>query len=298
MNKCIEKAVIPAAGYGTRMLPFTKAVPKELIPLVDTPVLQYVAEEAVDAGAKKILFTISDGKEAVIDHFKKSAGLEKQLKQCGKDALLLKMQKLSELAEFSFVYQRELNGLGGAVALAEDFVGNDPFLVLLGDTVIDSPRGNNASKELINVYNMHHSPVVAVTPVPEEKISSYGIVAGKETVRDDVLLLDDIVEKPGVENAPGNLAVTARYLLTPDIFQALNETGHGVNNEIQLTDAIRKLLHKRPFYGCKISGRRYDLGSVSGFLTANVVFALRHPELGKQLAREIADILKEKNIIE
>jgi len=145
---------------------------------------------------------------------------------------------------------------------------------------------------------MHHSPVVAVTPVPEEKISSYGIVAGKETVRDDVLLLDDIVEKPGVENAPGNLAVTARYLLTPDIFQALNETGHGVNNEIQLTDAIRKLLHKRPFYGCKISGRRYDLGSVSGFLTANVVFALRHPELGKQLTREIADILKEKNIIE
>lgn len=296
MSKQVTKAVIPAAGFGTRMLPFTKAVPKELIPLVDTPVLQYVVEEAVASGANEILVVISEGKDAVKNHFSPAEDLEKRLHDSGKELLLESMQKINTLADIRYVYQSELNGLGGAVALAGEFVGNDPFFVLLGDTVMDSADALPVSGQLAVLYEKYGDPVVALAEVPLEKVSSYGIASGSE-IAQGVWLLDDLVEKPDVASAPSCMAVSARYLLTPDIFPELGRIKPGKNNEIQLTDAIRELLQTRPFYGCQVKGKRYDLGSVSGFIAANVEFAMRRPELQEVLGRQILDILKEKNIL-
>ncbi len=296
MSRKVTKAVIPAAGFGTRMLPFTKAVPKELIPLVDTPVLQYVVEEAVASGVEEILMIISDGKEAVKNHFSPAADLEKRLRESGKDQLLESMTAINGLADIHYVYQSELNGLGGAVALAEDFAGDDPFFVLLGDTVMDSAVSAPVCSQLAVLYEKFGDPVIALTEVPLEKVSSYGIASGRNIARGE-WLLDDLVEKPDVSAAPSRLAVSARYLLTPDIFPELRDTLPGKNNEIQLTDAIRSLMAKRNFYGCQIAGKRYDLGSISGFVAANVEFALRRPELQEILGRQIVDILKSKKIL-
>lgn len=295
--KKVVKAVIPAAGFGTRMLPFAKAVPKELIPLVDAPVLQYVVEEAVAAGAEDILIIISSGKEALIKHFEPALELEKRLADSGKTALLAKMQRLNSLARIQFVYQQELKGLGDAVNLAAGFAGDDPCLVLLGDTVMD-PRGERSvAGELVEVYEKFSSSVVALEKVPPEKVSSYGIAAGK-VIEAGVLELTDLVEKPALEDAPGDLAVAARYLFTPGIFSALAETGCGLHGEIQLTDAIRKLMKRERVCGCQIKGRRFDLGTAAGFVAANVEFALRRPELQDVLGRQIMEILKSKNIAE
>ena len=296
MSSSVTKAVIPAAGFGTRMLPFTKAVPKELIPLVDTPVLQYVVEEAIASGAKDILMIISDGKEAVKRHFSPAEELEKHLVDSGREQLLGTLNKIHAAVNITYVYQKDLNGLGGAVALAEDFVGKDPFFVLLGDTVMDSPGNLPVAGQLAECYEKYGDPVIAVSLVPPEKVSSYGIVSGCE-ISERIWLLDDLVEKPDASVAPSQMAVTARYLLTPDIFPALNRTVPGKNNEVQLTDAIRKVMAQRNFYGCQITGKRFDLGNVNGFIAANVEFALRRPELQEVLGRQISDILKEKNIL-
>ncbi len=296
MKKSVTKAVIPAAGFGTRMLPFTKAVPKELIPLVDTPVLQYVVEEAVEAGAEDILIIISEGKEAVREHFLPAAALEKRLAESGKKELLGQLQKISNLARISYVYQHELDGLGGAVKLAESFVANDPFLVLLGDTVMDPAAGSRSvAGQLVDVYEKYTSSVIALTPVAPEKISSYGIAGGR-MVAERIFDLDTLVEKPEPDKAPGNLAVAARYLFTPGIFEVLKKTSRGLHNEVQLTDAVDKLMKVEKVYGCQIEGRRFDLGSVAGFIAANVEFALRRPELQETLGRQILDILKAENI--
>lgn len=295
MSRSVVKAVIPAAGFGTRMLPFTKAVPKELIPLVDTPVLQYVVEEAVSAGAKDILIIISEGKEAIKEHFQPARALEERLAESGKHALLEQMQKINSIARISYVYQSELNGLGGAVKLAKDFAAGEPVLILLGDTVMDSAVSRSVAGQLADVYEKFHSSVIALTPVAPEKISSYGIAGGRMAA-EDVIEVETLVEKPRMEDAPGNLAVAARYLLTPEIFNALENTLPGVNNELQLTDAIVRLMEKEKVYGCLIKGRRFDLGSVAGFIAANVEFALRRPELQETLGRQIWGILKEKNI--
>lgn len=294
--KKVTKAVIPAAGFGTRMLPFTKAVPKELIPLVDTPVLQYVVQEAADSGAEDILVVISPGKEAVSRHFSPAVELEKRLSESGKDALYAQMQKINHLANIKYVYQYELNGLGDAVSLAENFAGSDPCMVLLGDTVMDSSSLIPVAGQLVKVYEKYGSSVVALTEVAKDKVSSYGIGAGKE-IAPAVLELDTLVEKPRPENAPGNLAVAARYLFTPGIFKALKQISRGVNGEMQLTDAIVKLMGSEPVFGCRIAGQRFDLGSAAGFVAANVEFALRRPELQEILGRQIIDILKEKNIL-
>lgn len=295
--KKVFKAVIPAAGFGTRMLPFAKAVPKELIPLVDTPVLQYVVEEAVAAGAEDILVIISSGKEAMIHHFEPAKELEARLETSGKKAMLEKMQKLNSLAKIQFVYQHELRGLGDAVSLAADFAGDDPVLVLLGDTVMDSHISRSVAGQLVDVYEKYGSSVIALEKVLPEKVSSYGIAAGK-FIEDHVLKLTDLVEKPDPADAPGDLAVAARYLFTPGIFKALNGTGAGLHGEIQLTDAICKLMKRESVCGCCIAGKRYDLGTPAGFVAANVEFALRRPELQDVLGRRIIEILKNKNIAE
>jgi UTP--glucose-1-phosphate uridylyltransferase len=294
MNKKVFKAIIPAAGFGTRMLPFAKSVPKELIPLVDTPVLQYVVEEAVAAGVKEILIIISRGKEAIIRHFETAEELETRLAESGKTELLAAMQRINSLADITFVYQEELKGLGDAVRLGAEFAGNDPCLVMLGDTVMDSDTERSVAGQLVDVYDRFGHSVVALERVAPEKVSSYGIAAGEEIAK-GVLQLSELVEKPSPEKAPGNLAVAARYLFTPAIFAELKNTAAGLHGEIQLTDAIRKLMNSEKVLGCCIAGRRFDLGSVAGFVAANVEFALRRPELQEVLGRRIMDILK-KNV--
>lgn len=297
MKEQVTKAVIPAAGFGTRMLPFTKAVPKELIPLVDTPVLQYVVEEAVSAGAQDILVIISKGKEAIINHFSPGEELEEKLLALHKNQLADRIKKINNLARIRYVYQHELNGLGDAVALARDFCSNEPFMVLLGDTVMDSASNVSVTGQLCEVFRRYHSSVIAVEKVSREKISSYGIVGGRE-LSAGVLKIDTLVEKPAPENAPGDMAVASRYLFTPGIFDALSVTAPGLHGEIQLTDSIVNLMKKESVYGCQIKGRRFDLGTVTGFVAANVEFALRRPELQDTLGRQIVRILKEKNIFE
>lgn len=295
MFRNVTKAVIPAAGFGTRMLPFAKAVPKELIPLADTPVLEYVVREAVDAGVTDILIIISPGKEAVRQHFSPAPVLEERLKNSGKEHLLADLNNLLSKVNIRYVYQYEQKGLGHAVSLASEFVGNDPCLVLLGDTVMDSFTGVSVAAQLVGVYQKFGASVIALEEVPPEKVSSYGIAAGRE-ILPGILQLEKLVEKPSVKDAPGNHAVAARYLLTPGIFHLLSETTPGLHGEIQLTDAIVKLMAAEDVYGCRIAGRRYDLGSVSGFVAANVEFALRRPDLQESLGGQIVEILKKQSI--
>ena len=277
MSAKVRKAVIPAAGFGTRFLPFTKSVPKELIPLVDKPVIQYVVEEAVESGIEEILLVISSDKEPIIRHFNPVPELERRLEEQNKTEMLQQVQSISKLAKIHYVYQQELNGLGDAVARAQYFVGNEPFAVLLGDTVMDSFTDKPVTRQLADVFERTSSSVVALEEVPLERVSKYGIADGDE-VEENVIKIRKMVEKPSPENAPGRLAFAARYIFTPEIFAALAVTGRGKNNEIQLTDAMQKLLVTGAMYGCKVAGKRYDIGSKSGFLKSTVEFALRRPE--------------------
>lgn len=288
--KKVVKAVIPAAGFGTRMLPFTKAVPKELIPLVDKPVLQYVIEEAVSAGIEDILLIISAGKEAIIRHFNPVADLEARLESSGKHELLAQLRAIDRMANIHYIYQQELDGLGGAVRLAARFAGDDPVAVLLGDTVLDAFGDRSVTGQLIDVYGKFGSSVIAFEEVAPEKVSRYGIAAA-DPVSENIVKLRDLVEKPSLETAPSRLAVAARYLFTPGIFKALAETPVGLHNEVQLTDAVRILLAREPVYGCRIAGKRYDLGSKAGFIAANVEFAMRRPDLQESLGGKLKQLL-------
>ena len=277
MSVKVKKAVIPAAGFGTRFLPFTKSVPKELIPLVDKPVIQYVVEEAVASGIEEILLVISSDKEPIIRHFNPVPELERRLEEQNKSEMLSEIRKISKLAKIHYVYQQELNGLGDAVARAEYFVGNEPFAVLLGDTVMDSFTDKPVTRQLAEIFERTSSSVVALEEVPLERVSKYGIADGEE-IEPGVLKIRQMVEKPSPENAPSRLAFAARYIFTPEIFAALAKTGRGKNNEIQLTDAMQKLLVSGAMYGCKAAGKRYDIGSKSGFLKSTVEFGLRREE--------------------
>ena len=277
MKTQVKKAVIPAAGFGTRFLPFTKSVPKELIPLVDKPVIQYVVEEAVESGIEEILLVISSDKEPIIRHFNPVPELERRLEEQNKSEMLSEIRKISKLAKIHYVYQQELNGLGDAVARAEYFVGNEPFAVLLGDTVMDSFTDKPVTRQLAEIFERTSSSVVALEEVPLERVSKYGIADGEE-IEPGVLKIRQMVEKPSPENAPSRLAFAARYIFTPEIFAALAKTGRGKNNEIQLTDAMQKLLVSGAMYGCKAAGKRYDIGSKSGFLKSTVEFGLRREE--------------------
>jgi UTP--glucose-1-phosphate uridylyltransferase len=273
----IRKAVFPAAGLGTRFLPATKAQPKEMLPLVDKPIIQYGVEEAVASGVGNIILVTGRGKNAIEDHFDVSVELETFLEARGKKELLAEIRKISNLINFSYVRQGEPLGLGHAVLVTQPLVGNEPFAVILGDDVIDA--NPPALQQMINVFEEVQGPVLAVERVPPEDVSSYGIIDGEE-IRPGVYRIRDLVEKPPRDEAPSDLAIIGRYILTPDIFPALEATQSDRTGEIQLTNGLRRLLKSRPIFGCRIEGTRHDTGNKLGFLKAVVYFALRRPDLG------------------
>ena len=275
----IRKAVFPAAGLGTRFLPATKAQPKEMLVLVDKPVIQYGVEEAAQSGVSNIIIVTGRGKNAIEDHFDVAVELESFLAQRGKTAQLEEIREITRAISVAYVRQGEPLGLGHAVLVTKNLVGNEPFAVILGDDVIDAKPP--ALRQMIDVYERVQGPVLAVERVPAEAVSSYGIVALDESANlgRGVYRVKDLVEKPRVEDAPSNLAIIGRYILTPDIFGALEATASDRTGEIQLTDGLRRLLRERPIYVCEIDGVRHDTGNKLGFLKALVYFALRRPDL-------------------
>ena len=273
----VRKVIFPAAGLGTRFLPATKAQPKEMLPLVDKPIIQYGVEEAVASGVDNIILVTGRGKNAIEDHFDVSVELETFLEARGKKDLLAEIRKISNLINFSYVRQGEPLGLGHAVLVTEPLVGNEPFAVILGDDVIDA--NPPALLQMIKVFQDVQGPVLAIERVPREDVSSYGIIDGEE-IRPGVYKIRDLVEKPPRDEAPSDLAIIGRYILTPDIFPALEATQSDRTGEIQLTNGLRHLLKSRPIFGCRIDGVRHDTGNKLGFLKAVVYFALRRQDLG------------------
>ena len=277
----IRKAVIPAAGYGTRFLPATKSQPKEMIPIIDTPVIQYVVEEAVASGITDILMIIGKGKRAIEEHFDRSPILEESLLKKQNLKMLDKIRSISNMANIHFIWQKEMNGLGDAILHANYHVGNEPFVILLGDTVVRSNDGP-ITKQLIDVYEQHKSSVIALEEVKPELVHRYGIIDGKAIAK-NVYKASDWIEKPSIEEAPSNLAVASRYIFTPEIFDFLEKTLPGKNDEIQLTDAMREMVKYHPMFGMKFKGKRYDIGNKMGFLKTNIEFGLKDPEIGESL---------------
>jgi UTP--glucose-1-phosphate uridylyltransferase len=278
----IRKAVIPAAGFGTRMLPATKSQPKEMMPVVDKPVIQYVVEEAVASGVTDILMVISKGKRAIEDHFDRSYELEAQLEEKGKEELLASVKRISSMANIHFVWQKDLNGLGDAISYAKYHVGNEPFAVLLGDTIMDN-AGDPVLLQLIAQYQKTNASVVAMERVPMEKVHRYGIMDGVD-VGNNLFKARSFVEKPKAEDAPSNLAIGGRYIFNPEIFTFLEQIGRGVNNEIQLTDAMQMMLQAHPMYGYVYEGTRYDVGNTLDFIKTNIALGLQRADIGPALA--------------
>jgi UTP--glucose-1-phosphate uridylyltransferase len=275
----VRKAVFPAAGLGTRFLPATKAQPKEMLPLVDKPIIQYVIEEAVAAGITQIIIVTGRGKNAIEDHFDVSYELEKLLEERGKTDLLEEVRRISNMISVSYVRQKETLGLGHAVLVARDLVGDEPFAVMLGDDIIDAAVP--CMRQMVEVFEEHGGPVVAVHQVPRDEISAYGVIAGTADAANDRLFrVSDMVEKPRREDAPSDLAIIGRYILTPDIFDILEKTPRDKGGEIQLTNGIRVLGERRPVYAYRFEGRRHDAGNKLGFLKATVEFALKRDDLG------------------
>ena len=283
----IRKAVFPAAGLGTRFLPATKAQPKEMLPLVDKPIIQYGVEEALASGVDNIILVTGRGKNAIEDHFDVSVELETFLEARGKTELLAEIRKISNLINFSYVRQGEPLGLGHAVLVTRALVGDEPFAVILGDDVIDATPP--ALKQMIEVFRQVQGPVLAIERVPKTDVSSYGIIDGEE-VSPGVYRIRDMVEKPPRDEAPSDLAIIGRYILTPDIFPALEATATDRTGEIQLTNGLRRLLKERPIYGCRVDGVRHDTGNKLGFLKAVVYFALRRPGLSEHFAEYLRTI--------
>jgi UTP--glucose-1-phosphate uridylyltransferase len=278
-RKEVTKAVFPAAGLGTRFLPATKASPKEMLPLVDKPLIQYVVEEAKRSGIQDIIVITGRGKRAIEDHFDISWELETALEKKGNKKLLAEMRKISSMLNFSYVRQGEALGLGHAVLCAESLIGDEPFAVLLGDDIIDSEIP--CLKQMMRVFRRYGSPVVALEVVPLERTKDYGIVDGRK-IEEGIYLIRDMVEKPSPDKAPSTMAVIGRYILTREVFRFIRDTPPGKGGEIQLTDALRTMAHEYPIYGLLFEGKRYDAGSKLGFLEATVEFALRNPEVGPE----------------
>lgn len=278
----LRKAVIPAAGFGTRLLPATKAQPKEMLPVIDKPVIQYVVEEATAAGITDILIIISDGKEVLREHFRPDEELEDFLRMKGKKDELQIVHELNHLANIHIEYQHEQKGLGDAILCAEKFVDGEPFAVLLGDTITEN-KGKPLTQQLAEVFSKHQSPVVALEEVLPTLAHRYGILAGKK-VGARLFEAQQLIEKPKGK-APSNMAVAGRYVLTPDIFHWLKRVPPGVNNEIQLTDAMRMLMHNRKIYGYLFNGKRYDVGNRLDFIKTNVELGLKNKEIRNELRR-------------
>jgi UTP--glucose-1-phosphate uridylyltransferase len=289
--KAIRKAVFPAAGLGTRFLPATKAQPKEMLPLVDKPIIQYGVEEALASGVDNMLLVTGRGKNAIEDHFDVSVELETFLESRGKHEMLHEVRKISNLINFAYVRQGEPLGLGHAVLVTKELVGDEPFAVILSDDVIDATPP--ALAQMIEVFNRVQGPVLCVERVPRDQISSYGVIAFEPdaTLPAGTYRVTDLVEKPPVQEAPSELAIIGRYILTPDIFEALDETARDRTGEIQLTNGLRRLLKSRPIYACEVNGVRHDTGNKLGFLKAVTYFALRRPDLKGPFTEYLRDVL-------
>ncbi|MBA2340553.1 MAG: UTP--glucose-1-phosphate uridylyltransferase GalU [Pyrinomonadaceae bacterium] len=287
MPQKIRKAVFPAAGLGTRLLPATKAMPKEMLTLVDKPLIQYVVEEAAASGVESILIVTGRGKAAMEDHFDVSFELEQLLRERGKENLLKVARGVSEIARISYTRQREALGLGHAIYQGRDFVEDEPFAVMLADDIVDAERP--ALRQMIDVYEKYDAPVLGTMRVEGEAISRFGVIDAEE-VEPGVYKIRDMVEKPKFEDAPSDLAIIGRYILTPDIFDEIERTKPGAGGEIQITDAMRKLLQKRPFYAMRLEGTRHDAGDKLGFLVATVEFALKRPDLAPQFAKYLRNL--------
>ncbi len=272
----VRKAIIPAAGLGTRFLPATKAQPKEMLPIVDKPTLQYIIEEAVASGIEEVLVIIGRNKNSIQDHFDKSVELELELEKNGKLELLEEVRHISSMVQIHYVRQIEPKGLGHAVLCAKSFIGNEPFAVLLGDDIVYAQKP--CLGQMIEAYNEYKTSILGVQEVPPTEVNKYGIVDGKY-IEDRIYKVKDLVEKPAIEEAPSNIAILGRYIINPAIFEILENTKPGKGGEIQLTDALKELAKKEAMYAYVFEGRRYDVGDKQGYLEATVEYALRKPEL-------------------
>ena len=287
MANKIRKAVFPAAGLGTRFLPATKASPKEMLPLVDKPLIQYSVEEAVASGIESILIITGRDKAAIENHFDISFELEQLLQSKGKIEMFEQVRAISEIAKISYTRQREAHGLGHAIYQAKDFAGDDPFAALLADDVVDAEVP--ALKQMIDVFEKYDAPVIATMQVEGEAISRFGVIDAEE-IEPNVFKIRDMVEKPAFADAPSDLAIIGRYIFTPDIFEAIEKTEPGAGGEIQITDAMRSLLKERPFYAVKLDGTRHDAGDKIGFLIATVEFALKREDLGSEFREYLKNL--------
>ncbi len=285
----VRKAIIPAAGLGTRFLPATKAQPKEMLPIVDKPTIQYIVEEAIASGIEDIMIVTGRGKRAIEDHFDKSYELEDILKKKGEENLLSLVQDISNLVNIHYIRQKEPKGLGHAIYCAKSFIDNEPFAVLLGDDIVDSEVPT--LKQLIEVYDEYNTTVVGVQHVPQEEVSKYGIVDCKY-VEDRVYKVKDLVEKPDREKAPSNIAILGRYIISPKIFYYLENAAPGKGGEIQLTDALKGLLSIEALFAYDFVGKRYDVGNKLGFLEATVEYALKRNDLNKEFASYLKELVK------
>ncbi len=276
----VRKAIIPAAGLGTRFLPATKAQPKEMLPIVDKPTIQYIIEEAVEAGIQDIIVVTGRNKRSIEDHFDRSIELELELEKSNKQEMLDMVRDISEMANIHYIRQKEPRGLGHAILAAQHFIGDEPFAVLLGDDVVVSKQP--CLGQMLDIFREYQTSILGVQTVAHEVVDKYGIIAGKQ-VDDRVYKVNDMVEKPSLEEAPSNVAVLGRYIITPEIFRFLETQDAGKGGEIQLTDALRRLAKEQAMYAYDFKGRRYDVGSKTGFIQANIEFALRREELREDM---------------
>ncbi|MEW6621787.1 MAG: UTP--glucose-1-phosphate uridylyltransferase GalU [Bacillota bacterium] len=288
----VKKAIIPAAGLGTRFLPATKAQPKEMLPIVDKPTIQYIIEEAVASGIEDILIITGRGKRAIEDHFDKSYELEEELARKEKHNLLEIVQGVANLANIHYVRQKEALGLGHAIHCAKTFIGNEPFAVLLGDDIVVSEKP--CLLQMIEIYERYKTSVIGVQVVPDEDVSKYGIIKAK-AIEDSIFLIEDLVEKPKKKAAPSNLAIMGRYVIDPEIFDILESTKPGAGGEIQLTDALRELNRHQQLYGYIFQGKRYDVGDKLGYLEATVEFALQREDLQEEFKKYLLKVVSEFN---
>ncbi len=272
----VKKAIIPAAGLGTRFLPATKAQPKEMLPIVDKPTIQYIIEEAVASGIEEILIITGRNKRAIEDHFDKSVELENELESHHKEDLLKLVKDISNMANIYYIRQKEPKGLGHAIYCAKTFVGNEPFAVMLGDDIVDSKVP--CLKQLMDCYEEYKTSILGVQNVPHEDVNKYGIVKGMH-IENRVYKVKDLIEKPSIDEAPSDIAILGRYIITPQIFNILENTQPGKGGEIQLTDALKTLIKNEAMYAYNFEGRRYDVGDKLGFLQANIEFALKKDDL-------------------
>lgn len=289
----VHKAVIPAAGFGTRFLPATKALPKEMLPIVDKPAIQYIVEEAIASGIDSIIIVTGRNKRAIEDHFDRSAELEMELKEKGKQEQLRLIQEISEMVDVQYVRQKAPHGLGDAIYCARNFVGEEPFAVLLGDDIVYNPQ-RPALRQLLDAYERSGRSVIGVQEVPRAQVSRYGIVAAGQA-EGRLYTVRDLVEKPSPEEAPSQLAIMGRYVLTPHLFDVLERTNPDAGGEIQLTDALRLLAEDEMLYAYYFEGHRYDIGDKLGYLQATVEFALRHPELSAPFAQYLQELVQQLN---